>query len=92
MVDTPEIPRTVAQPAAVIRLTVARADIQNVMGPAIGEMIATAPDPVLARGVTAPLMWGRASALQIGVRSSRPEGLPHPTTQVNRAFSGDQRG
>ena len=43
MVDTPEIPRTVAQPAAVIRLTVARADIQNVMGPAIGEVIATRP-------------------------------------------------
>ena len=45
MVDTPEIPRTVAQPAAVIRLTVARADIQNVMGPAIGEVIATVTRP-----------------------------------------------
>jgi hypothetical protein len=77
MVDTPEITRTVAQPAAVIRLTVARAGIQNVIGPPIEEVIATVTlDPVLACSVTAPLMWGRASALQIGVRSSRPEGLP----------------
>jgi hypothetical protein len=37
-------------------------------------------------GVSAPLMWGRASALQSGLRSSRPEGLPHMTTQVNRGF------
>ena len=35
---------------------------------------------------TATLMWGRASALQTSVRSSRPEGLPHMTTQVNRGF------
>ena len=35
--------------------------------------------------------WGRASALQIAL-ASRPEGLPHMTTQVNRGFIATPRG
>ena len=35
------------------------------------------------------VMWGRASALPIA-HASRPEGLPHMTTQVNRGFKVKQ--
>jgi hypothetical protein len=42
MIDTPAISRTAAQPAAVIRLTISREEIRNVMGPAIGEVTAAA--------------------------------------------------
>lgn len=41
MIDTPHITRTTARPAAVIRLTVPRERIQEVMGPGIGELMAT---------------------------------------------------
>lgn len=47
MLDTPEITHSAAQPTAVIRLTVPRAEIQQVMGPAIGEVIAA----VVAQGI-----------------------------------------
>lgn len=47
MLDTPEITHTAAQPTAVIRLTIPRAEIQQVMGPAIGEVIAA----VAAQGI-----------------------------------------
>ena len=40
MLDEPEIRTTTARHAAVIRLTVSRAEIQTVMGPAIGEVLA----------------------------------------------------
>ena len=40
MIDTPQVVQTEARPAAVIHLTVPRAEIQNVMGPAIGEITA----------------------------------------------------
>lgn len=40
MIDTPQVVQAEAQPAAVIRLTVPRSEIQNVMGPAIGEITA----------------------------------------------------
>jgi effector-binding domain-containing protein len=40
MLDKPRIVQTEAQLTAVIRLTVARAKIQSVMGPAIGEVMA----------------------------------------------------
>jgi effector-binding domain-containing protein len=39
MIDPPEITTTVEQPAAVIRLTIPRSQIQEVMGPAIGEVM-----------------------------------------------------
>lgn len=40
MIDTPKIVAVAAQRAAVIRLTVAREDIQKVMGRAMGEVMA----------------------------------------------------
>lgn len=40
MLTPPEIVKTKAQPAAVIRLTVPRAKIVEVMGPAMGEVMA----------------------------------------------------
>ncbi len=38
MLEAPHIVRTVAQPAAVIHITVPRKDIQKVMGPGLGEV------------------------------------------------------
>lgn len=40
MLETPEIITTAPQLTAVIRLTIPRAEIQRVMGPAIGEVLA----------------------------------------------------
>jgi effector-binding domain-containing protein len=40
VIDTPRIVQTSAQLVAVIRLTVPREEIRNVMGPAIGEVLA----------------------------------------------------
>ena len=47
MIDTPEIAPTTEQRAAVIHLTVPRSQISEVMGPAIGEVMAT----VQAQGI-----------------------------------------
>ena len=47
MLDKPEIVQTAAQHAAVIRLTIPRQEIQNVMGPGITELMKT----VAAQGV-----------------------------------------
>jgi effector-binding domain-containing protein len=47
MIDTPQITESAAQPAAVIRLTIPRDQIQSVMGPAIGELMAA----VSAQGI-----------------------------------------
>ncbi len=47
MLDTPQITHIAAQQTAVIRLTIPRSEIQNVMGPAIGEVMAT----VAAQGI-----------------------------------------
>jgi effector-binding domain-containing protein len=41
MLDTPRIVQTTAQQTAVVRLTVPRSEIQQVMGPAIGEVMQT---------------------------------------------------
>ena len=41
MIDTPRIEQTTAQSTAVIRLTVPRAEMRTVMGPGIGELMAT---------------------------------------------------
>ena len=40
MIDTPHITQSEARHTATIRLTIPRAEIQNVMGPAIGEVMA----------------------------------------------------
>lgn len=47
MIDAPQIVQTDAQPAAVIRLTIPRAEIRNVMGPGMGELMAA----VAAQGI-----------------------------------------
>jgi effector-binding domain-containing protein len=47
MLDSPEIVTTQSQPTAVIRLTIPRAEIGKVMGPAIGEVMST----VAAQGI-----------------------------------------
>ncbi len=40
MITTPQILRTEAQAAAVIRLTVPRSEMRKVFGPAVGELMA----------------------------------------------------
>jgi effector-binding domain-containing protein len=47
MIDTPQITQSNAQLTAVIRLTIPRAEIRNVMGPAMSEVMAT----VAAQGI-----------------------------------------
>lgn len=39
MIDEPQVVKSPAQDTAVIRLTIPRAEIQNAMGPAIGEVM-----------------------------------------------------
>ena len=41
MLDTPQIVQTAAETAAVIHITVPRNEIRNVMGPGLGELMAT---------------------------------------------------
>jgi effector-binding domain-containing protein len=41
MIDTPKIVQLTAQATAVVRLNIARDQIQHVMGPAMGEVMAT---------------------------------------------------
>ncbi len=53
MIDTPQIARTDAQHTAVIHLTVPRGEIQNVMGPGIGELMAE----VAAQGIEMTGPW-----------------------------------
>ncbi len=47
MLDTPQITETTAQQTAVIHLTIPRAEIRNVMGPGIGELMAA----IAAQGI-----------------------------------------
>jgi effector-binding domain-containing protein len=49
MIDTPEITQSAAQVAAVIRFTIPREEIRNVMGPGIGELMTT----IAAQGIAA---------------------------------------
>lgn len=53
MLDAPRITQTPAQPTAVIRLTIPRAEIQQVMGPGISELMAA----VAAQGVAPAGPW-----------------------------------
>ncbi len=53
MIDPPQILETEQQPAAVIHLTIPRAEIREVMGPAMGEVMATAREQAI--GPAGPL-------------------------------------
>lgn len=53
MIDTPQIAQTAAQPTAIIRLTIPREEIRNVMGPAYGELMAA----VAAQGIAPAGPW-----------------------------------
>ena len=53
MLDKPQIVQTAAQPTAIIRFTIPRSEIQNVMGPGYQELMAT----VAAQGITATGSW-----------------------------------
>ena len=53
MIDTPQITQTAAQLTAIIRLTIPREEIRNVMGPGIGELMAT----VAAQGIAPTGPW-----------------------------------
>src|SRR4029453_3560216 len=53
MLDTPQIAQTTKQLTAVIRLTIPREEIRNVMGPGIAELMAA----VAAQGITAAGPW-----------------------------------
>jgi effector-binding domain-containing protein len=53
MLDKPQIVQTTAQPTAIIRFTIPRNEIQNVMGPGYQELMAT----VAAQGITPTGAW-----------------------------------
>jgi len=53
VLDKPEIARTIVQPAAIIRITVPRNEIQNVMGPGYSELM----DTIAAQGVAPAGPW-----------------------------------
>lgn len=53
MIETPQILQTVAQSIAVIPITVPRADIRKVMGPALSELMAA----VAAQGIAVTGPW-----------------------------------
>ena len=53
MLDKPQIVQTAAQPTAIIRFTIPRSEIQNVMGPGYQELMAT----VAAQGITPTGSW-----------------------------------
>jgi len=53
MLGPPQITEATAQPAAVIRVTVPRAEIQEVMGPGLGELRAA----IAAQGIASAGPW-----------------------------------
>jgi effector-binding domain-containing protein len=53
MIDPPEIVQTTARPTAIIHVTVACDEIQNVMGPTIGEVY----QAIAAQGIAAAGPW-----------------------------------
>ena len=53
MLDTPHITQTTTQLTAVIHVTIPRDQIQSVMGPGIGELMAT----IAAQGITPTGPW-----------------------------------
>ena len=53
MIDTPQIVQTAVQSTAIIRVTVPRAEIQQVMGPGLDELMAT----LRAQGIVPAGSW-----------------------------------
>ena len=53
MLDKPQIVQTAAQPTAIIRLTIPRGEIRNVMGPGYRELLAA----VAAQGIAPAGPW-----------------------------------
>ena len=53
MLDSPQVTKTDAQETAIIRLTIPRAEIRDVMGPGIGELMST----VAAQGIATAGPW-----------------------------------
>jgi effector-binding domain-containing protein len=53
MLDTPQVTRTAAQDTAIIRLTIPRAEIRNVMGPGLSELMAA----LAAQGIAPAGPW-----------------------------------
>jgi effector-binding domain-containing protein len=53
MIAPPEVVQTTEQPTAIIRLTIPRSEIRNVMGPGYQELMAT----VAAQGITPTGPW-----------------------------------
>ena len=53
MLDTPQIAETAARPTAIIHLTVPRDEIQTVMGPGLGELMAA----IAAQGIAPAGPW-----------------------------------
>jgi len=53
MIDKPQIARTAEQPAAVIRITIPRNEIQNAMGPGYSELM----DTIAAQGIAPAGPW-----------------------------------
>ncbi len=53
MLDKPKITQTAAQPAAIIRLTIPREEIRNVMGPGYRELMAA----IAAQGIAPAGPW-----------------------------------
>lgn len=104
MIDTPHITRTAAQLTAIIHLTIPREEIQDVMGPGMGELMAA----VAAQGITrsGPLfshhlrMDPDTFDFEIGVPVTAPVAAAGrvtpgqlPATKVARTvFHGDYEG
>ena len=53
MIDTPQIAETAAQLTAVIRLTISREEIRNVMGPGLRDLMAA----IVAQGIAPAGAW-----------------------------------
>jgi effector-binding domain-containing protein len=53
MLDKPQITQTAEQPAAIIRITTPRSEIQNVMGPGYRELM----DTIAAQGIRSAGPW-----------------------------------
>lgn len=104
MIDTPQITRSAGQLAAVIHLTVPREEIRNVMGPGMGELMAT----VAAQGIApaGPLfshhfrMDPKIFDFEIGVPVAKPvapagrvvPGQLPSTTVARTVYHGDYEG
>ena len=104
MIDKPQIAQTAEQAAAIIRITIPRDEIQDVMGPGYSELMATVAD----QGITPAGPWythhlrmdPEIFDFEIGVPISTPisptgrvEAGQLPAARVARTiYSGDYAG